>query len=423
VSVAQTPGNLDDHYGVIAYIAANHSLPTAELLSQAFHPPLYYLLAAPLAAVGHVTAVRLFSLSLALLNFWLISRLVGTTTLIQSVNARRYALALAAFLPQFVSFSLFVSNDTLAYTLGTATFTAAFLFVDRPRVGALLALAAIVGLGLLTKWTLIASLPLCATLVFVIARREKLSVARQCAAVALFVSVAVVVGGYKFVENWRHFGRPLVHNLDFQPAWTASQRGLIGTPASFVKFDLPRLVADPFDTTETRHSVPMLLYATTWYSYIHENNFDVTRSPRWSKVTSALCVAGIVPSLLAIVGFASLVGATRTGQARRGFESITKAWIAVMLFVGTVGVFVVAGIKYTVWQSYQGRYAFSAAVGALLLIAWGYESVLRRLPAVRLYLDVAVIACTSCYALYYAIELPVALANPIGKMGHFLIGS
>ena len=41
------PTNNDDHFGVIQYILREHALPPSDVLSQAYHPPLYYLLAAP----------------------------------------------------------------------------------------------------------------------------------------------------------------------------------------------------------------------------------------------------------------------------------------------------------------------------------------------------------------------------------------
>ena len=68
------PVNNDDHFAVISYLLQHHRLPTADLVSQAYHPPLYYLLAAPFAALARLRGAELLSLGLSVFNLWLLAR-------------------------------------------------------------------------------------------------------------------------------------------------------------------------------------------------------------------------------------------------------------------------------------------------------------------------------------------------------------
>src|SRR5208282_195803 len=50
ISVFMTldPNPIDDHAAVIHFIVDHHRLPLSNELTQAYHPPLYYLLTAPI---------------------------------------------------------------------------------------------------------------------------------------------------------------------------------------------------------------------------------------------------------------------------------------------------------------------------------------------------------------------------------------
>src|SRR5262245_48717311 len=113
--------NNDNHIEVIDYIARHGSLPRADQVDQAYQPPLYYLLAAPLLRVGGVVAVQLLSLLLSIGTLILIARLLRRLPWLPE-KSRLWCLALAAFHPQFILFSLFVSNDTLTIFLGALVF-------------------------------------------------------------------------------------------------------------------------------------------------------------------------------------------------------------------------------------------------------------------------------------------------------------
>ncbi|RMD95249.1 MAG: hypothetical protein D6813_00705, partial [Calditrichaeota bacterium] len=106
------PYNNDNHIAVVEFIANHGAIPKADQLGQAYHPPLYYLLAAPFAVIGPAKFVQILSLLFSLVNLSLLYYLIKVSSLLHTLNAKRHALLLVVLLPQFVIFSNFVSNDT-----------------------------------------------------------------------------------------------------------------------------------------------------------------------------------------------------------------------------------------------------------------------------------------------------------------------
>jgi len=410
------PLNNDDHIGVVRYLLQYHVLPAADVASQGYHPPLYYLLAAPFVALADVRGAELLSLGLSVANLWLLARLVATTPLIASDTARRHALAFAAFLPQFVVFGLFVSNDTLSYLVGTMFLLVAFAYIERPSIGWLMALAAVLGVGLLTKGTFLAFLPVAAGIIVAVGWRRRAGMARLLGEAALCLAVAGVVGSYKFVENYRRFGRPIVHNLDFPSNAKAGEAGAITGVASFADFDVPRLVATPFERRRTLHSVPLLLYATTWYSYIRDSNLAKIRRTGWKWVASLLCLAGILPTALGLIGLGcALRGVSDVAELRTlsepRFVALGQRTTATALLVATLGIVVWAGVKYDVWTCFQGRLLFPVLFSGLLLLAGGFDAVVAWRSGARRWLTAALVASYAFWGVYYVVEVASVLTG------------
>jgi 4-amino-4-deoxy-L-arabinose transferase-like glycosyltransferase len=404
------PVNNDDHFGVIRFFLEHGVLPAADLTSQGYHPPLYYLLASPLAALAGLRGAELVSLALSLFNLWLLARLVATTELIATDTARRHVLAFAALLPQFVVFGLFVSNDALSYPVGTLFILVAFAYVERPTTRMLLALGAMTGVGLLTKGTFLAFVPVTAALVLAVAWRRHVPLRRAVALAAVCLVVAMTVGSYKFVENQRRFGRPIVHMLDFPATSMSGQKGTIKGVRSFVSFDLPKLVADPFDRRVARHSVPLLLYATTWYSYIRESNLRLVRRSGFGLLAPLLCVVGLVPTALGLIGLGRVLGGmgeltlVPTLPEER-YVALGKRVTAVALFLATLGIVVTAGVRYDVVSCFQGRLIFPVLFAGLLLMAGGFDGVVAWRPGSRRWLNAALLTAYIAWGWYYVVAI------------------
>jgi hypothetical protein len=424
------PTGSDHHYEVIDAILREHRFPMAGEYAQAFHPPAYYVLSLPWAMLGGARLVEFFSLLLSIANLWLLFGLVwsagvppaeqgasrshpplstpgdgGGTPPAQpagrrrSVRARLHAMALTAFLPHVVIYSILVSNDTLAMLVGTLALLAALRFESDPKPANAAIAGLVAALGLLTKGTLIGQAAVLLLVIVVVSwRRLPARTAATCT--AIFLALTLLLGSYKFVESQIRYGRPIVHGMDFGQLWVQEQRPTIVGVRSLIDVDITKLLREPY--AELRNggwtnpqSVPLLLYATLWHPYVPVSNFRGTWA-RTPVVAQATYVLAIPATLLILIGW--IVAARRP-----------RVWIPLAFFASNMAIVLAAGVKYDAWSNFQSRLLFPAFAAIALGYAWGIEWSGRKSPALARFIDVACIALYAAFLTYFAIEIGIVV--------------
>ncbi len=380
------PTNPDDHFGVVHYIQQHRSLPLSNEMTHSFHPPLYYLLAAPMDEIyetlrprlpeffqesredfGRKKWVQLLSLLFSATTWLLLVRWVSTSTLSNwSLTA---LLSLGAFLPQWICFGLFISNDSLAFLWGVLLCILAHDYAKNPTRAKAYQMALVAGLGLLTKGTFLAVVP--AVLGMVAWSDRDLSWLRKGAHLFGLGVCMAVVGGYKFYENWSHFGVWMIHNRDLNPEWWMGQIGTIQGWHSWFDFNLGKLMAHPLLHPENRHSVPLLLYGTFWYPMIAmETNLGVSDAVTGGWIPRILYLLGMIPLMVFGFGLAQVFQWNRLSLVQQrliGFHGI-------FLFA-TLAIVFIAGAKYDAWSCFQARLLFAAFGSGLFWLGVGLEQV------------------------------------------------
>ena len=410
------PANNDPHLEFIEFVVREGRLPFADEVTLGFQPPLYYLVAAPLWWLsGSAKVVQLLSLALSILNLWLIVRFLEGTPVIASERGRRQAALLAAVLPQFVLFSAFVSNDALAFPVGTWLFLCLVRWIERPTRKSLTLLALAQGIGLLTKGTFIAYLPIAAGAIAAVGLREHRPWRAVLAALAWFGLLAALVGGYKFAENAWRFGTPVVSNDELGQAWLVHQQGTWQGCSSLVDVDVTKLVREPFIAESNRHSIPLLLYGTFWWALIRESNFEHTRELLGAAVPRAIYVLALVPSLLLCLGGAAGLWRLRRpwrdlAAPEERFRERAVELAALLALAGQLALVLAWGFKHDAWSFFQARLAFAAFLSLALLLARGFDALARR-PALARAGALATLALHAAFAVYYAAEIAGELAE------------
>ncbi len=412
----QFPANNDPHWDFIRFIVEHGRTPIADEVTLGFQPPLYYVLAAPFAIGESMKATQVLSLVLSIANLGLIHRIVRDTRLLSSAGARCHALLFAAVLPQFVLFSGFVSNDALAFPLGTLLATLTFAYIDAPSRKRLYVLGVVQGLALATKGTLIGFAPVIALVIAIVEWRRHRALVPIVTAGLAFGVTAILVGCYKFVENQVHFGTPVVGNDVLKQEWVEAQTGTYVGPSSLVDANVFKLSRYPFVGEETRHSIPLLLYGTFWTGYIKESNFVATRRHPFKLVVRVLYLAAIVPTLVILVGIGtrlrraghlarSALAPADDGERDLRVRSDLAALAALGFLALTTALVVKWGLKHDAWSFFQARLVFPAFLAIALAFGWGVEACERR-GKLLLYLTNAALACAYLViATYWAIEL------------------
>ena len=115
------PFNNDNHFEIIRYIVRKGALPRVDQFNQAYHPPLYYLLASFFLRWGGSQNGSVFFAHPLQRTLLLAYRLICWMPWI-SRPIKPWCLALIAFHPQFLLYSLFISNDNVAIFIGMLIF-------------------------------------------------------------------------------------------------------------------------------------------------------------------------------------------------------------------------------------------------------------------------------------------------------------
>jgi hypothetical protein len=185
------PNNNDDHGAVVKYLVQHGRFPTLWETLEAQHPPLYYLLCAPFWKwTESDKGMQLLSLICSIATLLVMYRFIYNTSLIENARARLYSFLVVCFLPQFVMFNLYVSNDTLAILIGSISILQAWRYIWSKRRRDLVLLGAIMAVGLFTKLIFLAFLPVLSAVVFVVEGRSR----RALAAAAVFFTLTFIAG-------------------------------------------------------------------------------------------------------------------------------------------------------------------------------------------------------------------------------------
>lgn len=418
VFITLAPLNDDvGHLDVIKYIVRFHALPPAGVMQMSFQPPLYYLLAAPLYYfTGTAKGVQVLSLALSICTLLVFYRLLYKENLMACEKPRLYAFMLACFLPEFVLFGLYVSNDTLTTFLGALLILQVARFAREPNNRQLVLLGLVAGLGLLTKATFLAFLPPLFVLALFVRLRSGSSAPKAFLAALVLVVFSCDLGGFKFVWNYQEVRNPFISDLDFRYSWVAKQKQYYRGAASFFDINLLKLLTSPsLDPRKpsgappsTESSYPLLLYGTFWYQHIQNSSFAVSR-PSFNYLGSVICAVALLPTAVFFIGVFLLVKGlprflARLELSQEADQHLLVSYVSVFCLLGNLALLVVVTLKYHVWSVMTGRLLFPAFFGLLVPFGLGAGTIAQHKVAAAA-LKLAMMALAACFALYFAAEL------------------
>jgi 4-amino-4-deoxy-L-arabinose transferase-like glycosyltransferase len=370
--------NNDNHIVVIEYVSRYWTPPHAAQLNQAYHPPLYYFLAAPFFRLGGLPAVQSLSLLLSIATLLVIAALLRDLSWTKR-PLRLACLALAALHPQFLMFGLFISNDSLAIFLGALIFYQCRRVQERGSQGDYVLLGLFLGLGLLTKAVFLVFVLAFAIFVWLDGKRQRLPRAQIVARLAAVLAFAGVLGCYKYLENFLLFGNPTINNLDFAK-WIAEQRPTWTGIGSLLDFNILKLVWEPIASASTVHSYPLMLYGTFWYSFLPESTFRSNLLEFFDRIGSLIYLTALWPTVLMLIGAGKIgISASKTSsltttvQIASSSDRIIFEATVILTLVLNILLVVSVGWRYDVWSVFQARLIFPAYIGVLIALNSGLE--------------------------------------------------
>jgi hypothetical protein len=369
----------DFYHEAVQKLYALGRLPSAADCWQCYHPPLHPLLALPFYAFGKRIAGGPGGLEDPALRFVAILPLIcGAVTAYYSYRILRFyrfrgselvaGTGLALAFPCLFISSYGIEADILLTAIMTAfIFYALRFFTQRGELAIvpILRLGGLAGLACATKYT---GLLAPAILIVLAAGRlprtaNRLALVRTTAA-ALVICAAI--GGWKYVDNVKHYGTPLFANGSAQAGFSVASRPSYWRSYDFTSLrirDLVRLAHGRVRTAQLTHlpfyrSVWTTMHGMAWGDmglFSDPGRHGFYRQPYPKKninplLASAVLILGLVP----------------TGLAAAGLVVTARRRLLLPLLVTTA----VTWIVYVAWFVAQDEWALKTKYILFLLPAY-----------------------------------------------------
>ena len=298
-----------DHLAYIKYIQERHALPLPNEGYEMFQPPLYYAISTGVLSVlrlsasdaGAVAVLRAVTMLFGIANFIFVFLSVRLLFSRQAFT-QLIGLITAAFLPMQLYLSHYVTNETLAATLASASLYLGLqaLLAENESFWQLFSLGACVGAAMLAKATGLLLVPVIFG-AFAIKLLRNRGVRRDWLRIFGTTTAAIlIVCGWHFVRIWRHFGSPIVGNWDPAVGFPLWQDPGFHTVADYLRFGRA-LVLPMFSGF---YGVADGIYSTLWGESLGGGLSGVLSRTPWNYdlMTAGYWLA-LLPTLVVIAGF------------------------------------------------------------------------------------------------------------------------
>ena len=356
-----------EHAEYIKYIQEHGSLPLPTEGFEMFQPPLYYLISAGVLSVFGLTVddhsatlvLRFLTFVFAFIQFTLVflsMRLLFRDRFLPQL----IGLLLAAFLPMQIYLSHFVTNETLAATMVTASVYLALrlLATKNPSTSQYAWLGLCLGAAMLSKATALLAV---FTIFLVLTARlllQRVPVAVWIRRIGVMSAVFLIVCGWQYLRIWLRYGNPFLGNWDAASGFLWWQDPGYHTVLDYVRFGTS-LVAPFFSGL---WSFADGIYSTLWGDALIAGVPTMAFRPLWNY---DLIAAGYLLSVVLTVVILAGAGVAFWRFARKP----SAEWFILFGLAGAV----VLGVAFMTLRvaSYAQVKAFYGLAIAVPLCAFG----------------------------------------------------
>lgn len=369
-----------EHMDYIRLIQQNGTLPSPEEGWETHQPPLYYLCSAAwlkifglsVNAPNALTPLRAFNGILGLIHCWLVF-LCLRRLFPESPGAQAAALIVAAFLPEHLYLSFYVTNDPLAGVLVTTAFYFLLRVLpsdsENPWTSAGLGVA--LGAAMLTKLTVLpAVLAIGAALGLRLILRKNLSPRAWLISVGLPALLCAAICGWHYARGWIHTGTLAVPSSQTSDWWQAPGFRTAGYYMGFGQ----SLISPLFSGF---HSFADGIYSTFWSDGLISGTSQILYRPPWNyDLLKAAILFSLVPMIVAVGGLAL--------TSRQFFRDQKLEWFVIPMFLFSyLAALVYLTISAPWLAEVKAFYAFPIITPFCALIAAGWNWLAQRNRALQ----------------------------------------
>ncbi len=294
-------------------------------------------------------AARLVSVVLGALTIWLAYRL-GRRVTLGGRHVGLLAAGILAFTPQFIFMTASVNNDVLTAVLGAALVYFTVEAVDAPSLARFVGLGVLMGLGLLTKFALLAFWPL--PLLAILLTANKGQKKQSGLYVAVVLGLSLLVAGWWYYRAYLLYGDPLAWDVHLQAKGAEVLR-----TAPLTLADLREFVVIHFQSY------------WAWFGWLK------IKAAGW--VYAVLALGVLVASLGLLLWGREAVGTLKAAglyQWRTWLRENMGVTAVLLSILATAAIYasLFRYIQTINWSGYQGRLAYAAVapIAALLAAGW-----------------------------------------------------
>ncbi|MBI3331872.1 glycosyltransferase family 39 protein [Candidatus Peregrinibacteria bacterium] len=357
------------HIAYIGYVAENWEIPPPHGNSQFYHPPLYYFLTAPLVTLGKemrwdnaqtLFSIQLVSLALSIgvlaIALWIGRMLIDEK---HRKSFVLYGLIIATF-PSLVFFAARINNDALYHFFAFAGLAFIIRYWKTHALRDWVAVAAIIGLGLLTKTHIVLLIPIAYACLLL---QKRLSWRTKAQRLLLSLVIITLVGGWFHALRFRDEGglrSTVLGNVEVLTNFVEN-----GLP-SYLTFNPVEIVHhpynNPFQDKERRHYFWEYLYRSAFFG---EYNLGAERQ--------------LLAITLLLTGMA--LGSLTVLTLWQEFRAHRLPHFPVLFTLVTV---ITAHVIYRVLYPYSSSQDFRYSILVLIPLAWAASMpVAREWPVLR----------------------------------------
>jgi len=377
------------HLNYIKYLQEHHSLPLPTEGVEMFQPPLYYLVAAVVLSLFHLSTTD----PSAILLLRALTTLVGIAQVVLvfaslrlifpgRLNLHLIGAGVTAFLPMHLYMSHYPTNETLAGVLVSASIYLALRIVISGTSSwqSYNILGLLIGAALLTKATAILAVPF---IILALARQlacARASAAKWATTLGSMVVIAALTCSWHYLRVSK-FGSPLVGGSDPVTGLFWWQDDGHHTISYFLRFG-ESLTRPLFSVTA---SFMDGLYSTLWGDGLCSGESDLLGRPPWNyDLMCAGYLLSLLPTALLLIG-----AVTALAQLFRDLRS--DVFIMVGLCLALALALVYFNLKVPCYASVKAFYGLCAVIPLGFFVATGWNIVTRGSRVLQLSIGVLLV--------------------------------
>ena len=372
------------HLEYIRYVQDHHAVPLPTQGFEMFHPPLYYALSATALSACRLTVddvsgiqlLRWMTMSIGIAHFIFV--FLSLRLLFPNRPGHQFVgLLLAAFFPEQLYLSNYVTNETLVATLIAAAiyFSLRVLKAKSAPLVNCVWLGFLLGAAMLTKATALLFLPTFFVALVAKMLAERASVTIWLRTLVTPIAICFILCGWYYIWIWQRFGTPLVANWDVQTAhfgWW--QEPGFHTAVDYVR--LGRALLYPFLSGFGR--VPDGVYSTVWGDGLWGGLAGLLSRTPWNyDLMSAGYLLAIIPTVLIVSGVIV--------ASYRYLRDASLERLLLLIFCVTItSAFIFLTLKVAAYAQVKAFYALSALTPVCYFAAIGWNVVTRKRKQLKL---------------------------------------